>query len=112
MERAIPYPIYYYNCVYLKEAKMTEREKELEELTNILYANDMILLSKDSCKKQALVIQNLGYTKSHFPIEKLEERLEAFENFENSRKVQGYPKYDSTEIFVQIKKIIKELKEG
>jgi len=55
-------------------------------------------------------IKDAGYCK--FPVEKLKERLEAFENFENSRKKQGYPKYDSTEIFVQIKKIIKELEDG
>jgi len=91
---------------------ITKKERELEELRELKDIAYRAMKGNWSTSKEACEIINLGYTKHAFDVEELKERLEAFENFENSRKKQGYPKYDSTEIFVQIKKIIKELEDG
>jgi len=54
---------------------MTEREKELEELRYILLISSKMCaqMEADECEFVAQKIQEAGYTKKHFPVEKLKE---------------------------------------
>jgi len=96
---------------------MTEREKELEELReliNIGRAHD------NTDTRMAYVIQQMGYTKTHFPIEKLEEEIENL-RYNIERIFNAYVEEDAIEykefnrrkkeIFEALNKIT-EIKEG
>jgi hypothetical protein len=50
---------------------MTEREKELGELNDLIFKHS----SEGSLGLLAREIQQAGYTKKHFPVEKLERRI-------------------------------------
>jgi len=86
---------------------MTKREKEFEELNDLIFKHS----SEGSLGLLAREIQDRGYTKKHFPVEKLEEWLneikENYEkyNFENIRLFGKNP------IQVVLDKI-KELEDG
>jgi len=57
---------------------MTEREKELEELRYILLISSKMCaqMEADECEFVAQKIQEAGYTKKHFPVEKLKDWLD------------------------------------
>jgi hypothetical protein len=93
--------------------KMTEREKELGELNDLIFKHS----SEGSLGLLAREIQQAGYTKKHFPVEKLEERLEKTEIAlkEKLKKKKGIGKemYDLVDyVLLEVLKVIKELKEA
>jgi len=83
---------------------MTEREKELEELRYILLISSKMCaqMEADECEFVAQKIQEAGYTKKHFPVEKLKKWLE-----EEIIKHKGYFHDYGT-----ILKKVKELEDG
>jgi len=71
---------------------MTKREKELEELVQIISS------SLGDVTDWAKTIQDRGYTKKHFPVEELEACKKELEHCRN--------------VNTQLKKKIKELEDG
>jgi len=109
-------------CMEKPDPKITEHEKELEELERIIDHTNLYpkYLERGYCtdgseeaiwdernQKIARIIQQAGYTKKHFPIEKLEAWLREKDYYEKaSGELKGYRKY------LHVLDKIAELKEG
>jgi len=84
---------------------MTEREKEVEELKEIIFG--IILkapIREIPLEKIAKTIQEKGYTKKHFPVEKLKEWLNGL--------IRPYEPYCTNQCKDEIFDKIKELEDG
>jgi len=87
------------------DEKMIEREKELLELNDLIFKHS----SEGSLGLLAKAIQQSGYTKENFPIEKLEVWLE--KGIEVAEK-QIPSKWAMVEVQINaIKKVLKKIKE-